>query len=88
MRTSNCIPTTTDHSLYLGTTGRPKGALGTHRNMTEHHRRRFLGVAQFLAQGRAIPVFANPLDAPQRATLLSVPFFTPPDASPCWGPQW
>ena len=62
--------------LYTsGTTGKPKGALGTHRNMmSQHHGRR-------LRRRRAISCAAasrcpSPIRyAPQRSTLLSVPFF-------------
>ncbi|MBV9905474.1 MAG: acyl--CoA ligase, partial [Alphaproteobacteria bacterium] len=63
--------------LYTsGTTGRPKGALGTHRNMTSNIiAAGFSAARNFLRKGELIPVVANPLDAPQRATLLSVPFF-------------
>jgi len=63
--------------LYTsGTTGRPKGALGTHRNMTSNIMAAgFSAARSFLRRGEAPPVFANPLDAPQRSTLLSVPFF-------------
>jgi len=63
--------------LYTsGTTGRPKGALGTHRNMTSNIAAAgFSAARNFLRKGEPIPVVANPLDAPQRSTLLSVPFF-------------
>ncbi|MEJ0041670.1 MAG: class I adenylate-forming enzyme family protein [Rhizomicrobium sp.] len=63
--------------LYTsGTTGRPKGALGTHRNMCSNIMAAgFSAARSFLRRGEAPPVFANPLDAPQRSTLLSVPFF-------------
>ena len=63
--------------LYTsGTTGKPKGALGTHRNMTSNIiAAGFSAARNFLRKGEPIPVVANPLDAPQRATLLSVPFF-------------
>ncbi|HEX2590484.1 MAG TPA: class I adenylate-forming enzyme family protein [Rhizomicrobium sp.] len=63
--------------LYTsGTTGRPKGALGTQRNMTSNiFAAGFSAARNFLRRGEEVPVVANPLDAPQRATLLSVPFF-------------
>jgi steroid-24-oyl-CoA synthetase len=63
--------------LYTsGTTGRPKGALGTHRNMTSNIiAAGFSAARNFLRKGEPVPVVANPLDAPQRSTLLSVPFF-------------
>ncbi|HJW42187.1 MAG TPA: class I adenylate-forming enzyme family protein [Rhizomicrobium sp.] len=63
--------------LYTsGTTGRPKGALGTQRNMTSNIMAAgFSATRSFLRRGEAPPVFVNPLDAPQRSTLLSVPFF-------------
>jgi long-chain acyl-CoA synthetase len=63
--------------LYTsGTTGRPKGALGTQRNMTSNIMAAgFAATRNFLRRGEPVPVVANPLDAPQRATLLSVPFF-------------
>jgi long-chain acyl-CoA synthetase len=63
--------------LYTsGTTGKPKGALGTHRNMISNIAAAgFSAARNFLRRGEPVPVFANPLDAPQRAILLSVPFF-------------
>ena len=63
--------------LYTsGTTGRPKGALGTHRNMTSNIAAAgFSAARNFLRKGEPVPVVANPLDAPQRSMLLSVPFF-------------
>lgn len=61
--------------LYTsGTTGRPKGALGTHRNMLSNIMASASASARnFLRRGEAPPVPA-PSD-PQRCTLLSVPFF-------------
>ncbi|HEY2068931.1 MAG TPA: class I adenylate-forming enzyme family protein [Rhizomicrobium sp.] len=61
--------------LYTsGTTGKPKGALGTHRNMLSNIMASAASAARnFLRRGEAPPV-ANP-DDPQRCTLLSVPFF-------------
>jgi long-chain acyl-CoA synthetase len=63
--------------LYTsGTTGRPKGALGTHRNMMSNIiAAGFSAARNFLRKGEPIPVVANPLEAPQRSMLLSVPFF-------------
>jgi long-chain acyl-CoA synthetase len=57
-----------------GTTGKPKGALGTHRGINANIMAAILGGARpFLRRGEAPP--APDPDAPQRATLLSVPFF-------------
>jgi long-chain acyl-CoA synthetase len=63
--------------LYTsGTTGKPKGALGTQRNMTSNIMAAgFSAARNFVRRGEPVPVVANPLDAPQRSTLLSVPFF-------------
>ena len=62
--------------LYTsGTTGRPKGALGTHRNMNSNIFATGSSVARnFLRRGEEVPVI-DPLTAPQRCSLLSVPFF-------------
>lgn len=61
--------------LYTsGTTGRPKGALGTHRNMLSNIMASASAAARnFLRRGEQPPA-ANP-DDPQRTSLLSVPFF-------------
>jgi long-chain acyl-CoA synthetase len=61
--------------LYTsGTTGKPKGALGTHRNMLSNIMASASSAARnFLRRGEKPPQ-ANP-DDPQRCTLLSVPFF-------------
>ena len=57
-----------------GTTGKPKGALGTHRNAASTLFARAYGrAAAALRRGEAPPV-ADP-DAPQESTLLSVPYF-------------
>ncbi len=57
-----------------GTTGKPKGAVGTHRNLISNI---FNGVSAqaraFLRRGE-MPPQPDP-DAPQRVVLLSVPFF-------------
>ena len=56
-----------------GTTGRPKGALGTHRNICSNITSiGFAGARTLLRRGEPIP---EPGTAPKRATLLSVPFF-------------
>jgi long-chain acyl-CoA synthetase len=62
--------------LYTsGTTGRPKGALGTHRNMNSNIiAAGFSAARNFLRRGEPVPA-VDPLAAPQRAALLSVPFF-------------
>jgi long-chain acyl-CoA synthetase len=62
--------------LYTsGTTGRPKGALGTQRNMISNIMAAgFSGARNFIRRGEPVPAI-DPKDAPQRATLLSVPFF-------------
>jgi len=62
--------------LYTsGTTGRPKGALGTHRNMNSNIMASgFSAARNFLRRGEPVPA-VDPFTAPQRAALLSVPFF-------------
>lgn len=61
--------------LYTsGTTGKPKGALGTHRNMLSNIFASASAQARnFLRRGEPVP--APDPNAPQRCTLLSVPFF-------------
>jgi len=61
--------------LYTsGTTGKPKGALGTHRNMlTNIFSSASASARNFLRRGEPVP--APDPNAPQRSTLLSVPFF-------------
>ena len=57
-----------------GTTGKPKGALGTHRNSCTTIMARPFGLARaYLRRGEPIP--APDPNAPQKSTLLSVPFF-------------
>jgi len=57
-----------------GTTGKPKGALGTQRNINSNiFSSASTAARSFLRRGEAPP--APDPDAPQRATLLSVPFF-------------
>ncbi len=61
--------------LYTsGTTGKPKGALGTYRNMLSNIMASGCSAARnFLRRGEAPPT-PSPND-PQRCSLLSVPFF-------------
>jgi long-chain acyl-CoA synthetase len=57
-----------------GTTGKPKGALGTQRGVNSNIMAAACGSARsFLRRGEQPP--APDPDGPQRATLLSVPFF-------------
>jgi long-chain acyl-CoA synthetase len=57
-----------------GTTGRPKGALGTHRNICCNILSSgFSGARSYLRRGE-MPPAPDPA-GPQKATLLSVPFF-------------
>jgi long-chain acyl-CoA synthetase len=56
-----------------GTTGDPKGALGTHRNICTNLAS--LGFAQARGALRSGAPFPPPADRPQAAQLISVPFF-------------
>jgi long-chain acyl-CoA synthetase len=62
--------------LYTsGTTGRPKGALGTHRNMTSNIGAGGIsGARNFLRAGDPLPEM-DPTKLPQRVSLLVVPMF-------------
>ena len=65
-----------DATLFYtsGTTGKPKGALGTHRNIVSNIMASgFAAARAYLRRGETPP--APDPDAPQKATLLSVPFF-------------
>jgi long-chain acyl-CoA synthetase len=58
-----------------GTTGKPKGALGTHRNMTCNVMAGGVYLARgFLRRGEPAPD-VDPHDAPQRVSLIVVPLF-------------
>jgi long-chain acyl-CoA synthetase len=57
-----------------GTTGKPKGALGTHRNVNSNIMSSGSAAArQFLRRGEQPP--APDPDSPQKAMMISVPFF-------------
>ena len=56
-----------------GTTGRPKGALGTHRNITTNPVSLAYGTMSAAVRGGAAP--EAPAVPQRRVTLLSVPFF-------------
>jgi len=73
--------------LYTsGTTGRPKGALGTHRNMTSNIGAGGISAARnFLRAGEPLPE-SDPHKLPQRVTLLVVPFFHATGLSATLGP--
>jgi long-chain acyl-CoA synthetase len=73
--------------LYTsGTTGRPKGALGAHRNMTSNIGAGGISAARnFLRAGEPLPE-ADPHKLPQRVTLLVVPFFHATGLSATLGP--
>jgi long-chain acyl-CoA synthetase len=65
-----------DATLFYtsGTTGKPKGAVGTHRNATSVAVAGSFGPTRnYLRRGEPIPE-PDP-DAPQKANLLAVPFF-------------
>lgn len=73
--------------LYTsGTTGRPKGALGTHRNMTTNVMTSGIGAARnFLRAGQPLPE-SDPHKLPQRSSLLVVPMFHATGLSATLGP--
>ncbi|MBX3485264.1 class I adenylate-forming enzyme family protein [Phenylobacterium sp.] len=74
--------------LYTsGTTGRPKGALGTHRNMTSNIGAGGIsGARNFLRAGEPLPEM-DPLKLPQRVSLLVVPMFHATGLSATLGPS-
>ena len=57
-----------------GTTGRPKGALGTHRNMMSNIMALGISTARTYLRRGEMPPMPDPA-GPQKAVLLSVPFF-------------
>ncbi|MGZ6017581.1 MAG: class I adenylate-forming enzyme family protein [Phenylobacterium sp.] len=73
--------------LYTsGTTGKPKGALGTHRNMTSNIGAGGISATRnFLRAGQPAPE-SDPHKLPQRVTLLVVPFFHATGLSATLGP--
>ncbi|HEX2561677.1 class I adenylate-forming enzyme family protein [Phenylobacterium sp.] len=74
--------------LYTsGTTGKPKGALGTHRNMTSNIGAGGISAARnFLRAGQPLPE-SDPHKLPQRVTLLVVPLFHATGLSATLGPS-
>jgi long-chain acyl-CoA synthetase len=73
--------------LYTsGTTGKPKGALGTHRNMTSNVGAGGISATRnFLRAGQPLPE-SDPHKIPQRASLLVVPMFHATGLSANLGP--
>jgi long-chain acyl-CoA synthetase len=65
-----------DATLFYtsGTTGKPKGALGTHRNMVSNIMASACSAARSCLRRGEMPPAPDP-HAPQKGTLLSVPFF-------------
>ena len=57
-----------------GTTGKPKGALGTHRNIVSNIMASAISAARTYLRRGEMPPVPDPA-APQKGTLLSVPFF-------------
>ncbi len=74
--------------LYTsGTTGKPKGALGTHRNMTSNIGASGIAAARnFLRAGEPLPEM-DATQLPQRVTLLVVPMFHATGLSATLGPS-
>jgi long-chain acyl-CoA synthetase len=72
------VPLDTDDDVTIlytsGTTGKPKGALGTHRNMLSNIMASACASARNYLRRGEMPPIPSPTD-PQRCTLLSVPFF-------------
>ena len=69
------IDTDDDATIFYtsGTTGKPKGALGTHRNIASNILTAGAAAARnFLRRGETPP---DPATLPQRVTLLAVPLF-------------
>jgi long-chain acyl-CoA synthetase len=59
-----------------GTTGRSKGALGTHRNILSNLAAiAYGGMRTMLRYGLPLPTETDPLKIPQRVNLLAVPLF-------------
>jgi len=74
--------------LYTsGTTGKPKGALGAHRNMTSNIGAGGISAARnFLRAGQPLPE-SDPHKLPQRVTLLVIPLFHATGLSATLGPM-
>src|SRR5207237_2160077 len=70
-----------------GTTGKPKGALGTHRNITSNiGAGGIAAMRNFLRAGEPLPE-TDPHKLPQRVNLLVVPLFHATGLSATLGPS-
>jgi long-chain acyl-CoA synthetase len=63
--------------LYTsGTTGRPKGAVASHRNILNNIGAVAMPIMRAMIRwGQPMPAAVDPLDAPQRVNLVAVPLF-------------
>ena len=72
------VPLAADDDVTIfytsGTTGRPKGAVGSHRSIISNMMNGQFGMARAALRQGETPAAPDP-NAPQRAMLLSVPFF-------------
>tara|TARA_R110000868_G_scaffold202806_1_gene450615 strand:- start:2844 stop:4586 length:1743 start_codon:yes stop_codon:yes gene_type:complete len=70
------LDTDDDATIFYtsGTTGKPKGALGTHRNMMSNIMASGISGARTFMRRGEMPPMPDPT-LPQKGTLLSVPFF-------------